>query len=155
MTREIQFRFKGATGPIVAVCLMWLLGCAANFVLLHANTWWFLSLDGFDRPTLEQVGGYFVARTATQLPALYVAGFVIALSGLKHPCRAAFLLTSGLHLLLLGVRALRWPWTQFEGLNQSIPILAETASLSVLAGAATAFTWFFTRRRMRPGEDSA
>jgi len=112
--------------------------------MFRQGGWSFLGLGGYDVGTLGQLGGFFLARFGAQLPAMAFAAFIISLADFQRPLRVAFSVTFGLHLFLLGLQAIRWPWAQFPHLDQSIPALCELVELSLIVGCTVFFTWLIT-----------
>jgi len=135
---------------VVALIGMWLIGCAAFYLVFRSGEWSFLGLGGYDAGTLGQLGGFFLTRFGTQLPSAAFVAVIISIANFRRPLRAAFYTALGLQSFLLGLRALRWPWTRYSNLAPSIPVLGEFIGLSLIVGCTVLFTWLVTGPRKRP-----
>ncbi|HLX94978.1 MAG TPA: hypothetical protein VKU37_04465 [Verrucomicrobiae bacterium] len=129
----------------LALAGMWLLACIGSFVVIRSYDWSFFGLRGYDATTIEQIGAFFVAWTAAQLPAACFAGMVIGSSGFSHPLRTTFWAVVVYYVVLSAIRAFHWPWRSLHDLNQSIPILAYLISVLLLIGFSVFVTWFMPR----------
>ena len=137
--------FGRVTGVITAFVGMWLLGSIGVFLVLRNNYMPFLTLGGYDYVTLGQIGGFYLLLFGARLFSLWFAASVIAVSDVRHPVRTAFWMSLCLHLVLIGIRAARWPWSAAAGLDQSIPVLAECLSLVLIVGCTVLMTWIVSR----------
>ena len=140
MTHCFQPRFSCRVGVVVSLICMWVLGSAGVFLFIHGEPQWFLALGGYDASTLNQIGLFYLGCTVAQIPSLTFAAFIITMSEFRRPVRAAFWITLGWHVFLLGIHAARWPWSGIPGLDQSIPWLAEFVSLAMLVGYTVLLT---------------
>ncbi len=111
---------------ILALAGMWLLASIGVFIFIHSSDWWFFDLRGHNATTVEQLGAFFLAWTAAQLPAACFASMTIRSSDFRHPLRATFLTTAFYYLVLSVIRAFRWPWQSVRDLDQSVPIVAQS-----------------------------
>lgn len=129
----------------LALAGMWLLACLGVFAVVHSDQPWFIGLGGYDAAALGQIGAFFLVLTAAQLPAASFAGMIIGSSDFTHPRRTTFWVVAGYHLLFSAIRAVHWPWTAFQDLDQSIPILASLVSTLLLIGVSVFFAWLMPR----------
>ena len=129
----------------IALAGMWVLACAGSFAAVHSTQWWFIDLRGYDAATIGQLGTFFLAYTAAQIPAACLAGMVIVASDFTHPLRATFWTVVGYHLVFSAIRAVRWPWTAFHDLDQAIPLLAQVLSTLLLIGTSVLVAWVMPR----------
>jgi hypothetical protein len=130
---------------ILALTGMWFLASIGVFLLLHTGEWVFIGLRGCDAITIGQIGGFFLAWFAAQIPAACFAGMIISSSDFSRPLRVTFWTMVVYHLLFSIIRAFRWPWGAFHDLNQSIPVLACLISVLLLIGVSVLFAWFTPR----------
>ena len=130
---------------ILALVGMWLMGCIGVFLLIHSSDWWFFGLRGHEATTIEQIAGFFIAWTAAQLPAACFAGVVIRLSDFTHPLRVTFWVTAVYYLVFTVIRAFHWPWQSFHDLDQSVPVVAYSASIISLILFSVFMVWFTPR----------
>ncbi|HEY2081588.1 MAG TPA: hypothetical protein VGI88_02300 [Verrucomicrobiae bacterium] len=124
---------------------MWLLACIGVLVFIHSSDWWFFGLRGHDANTIKQIGAFFVAWTAAQLPAAYFAGWAIRSSDFRHPLRTTFLTTAAYYLVFTVIRAFRWPWRSVHDLDQSVPVVAYLISIFSLILFSVFVAWFVPR----------
>jgi hypothetical protein len=130
---------------IFALVCLWLLTCIGVFIFIAPHNWLFFDLHGYDESTIGQIGGFFLAWTAAQLPAASVAGMVIGSSDFSHPLRTTFLTVTAYYLLLSTIRVFHWPWNSLKSLDQSIPCLAYLVSLLLLICVSVFFAWVMPR----------
>lgn len=145
MARDFKPVFGRVTGVITAFVGMWLLRSVGVFLVLRDNHLPFLSLGGYDYVTLGQIEGFYLELFGARLLSLWFATFIIAMSDVNHPVRTAFWMSLCLHLVLIGIRVARWPWSAAVGLDQSIPALAEFLSLVLIVGCTVLFTWVVSK----------
>jgi len=126
----------------LALVGMWLLSCIGVVVFIHSDDWLFFGLHGHDATTIEQIGAFFLAWTAAQLPAASFAGMIIGSSDFTHPLRTAFWTVSIYYLVISAIRVFHWPWRSLHNLDQSIPVLAYLISILVLIGFSVFVAWF-------------
>lgn len=129
----------------LALAAMWLLGMIGVFVLISPNAWYYIGLQGHDAATIEQIGAFFVAWTAAQLPAVCLVGMIIRLSDFARPLRTTFWTMASYELIFTAIRATHWPWSRLHNLDQSIPVLAYLLSSFSLIGAGVFFAWLMPR----------
>jgi hypothetical protein len=129
----------------LAVIIMWLVG-GIGLVIMHSiHPWNFLLLDGYDVGTLGQIGGYYLARVGTQVPALGFAAIIIGRSDFRHPIRTACLTAFAYQGIMTAIRLVKQPLAVAPDLDQSIPVFAEVAQLFLMVVFIGFFTWFFVR----------
>jgi hypothetical protein len=140
-----QIRFRSGVGVIVAVIGVWVLGGVGTSLLVHslvvADPLFFAPFGVDDAVIQRRVWLFFLLRFTALMPSLTFAAIVITMSELRHPMRAAFWIALGFQLWHLGFQLFRWPWSAIPGLDQSIPILAEGATLVLIVGCTVLFTW--------------
>jgi hypothetical protein len=124
---------------------MWLVAYVGVFIFLRSTGWWFFELRGRDATTMLQIGIFFSAWTAAQLPAAYFAGMAIASSDFRHPLRATLWTTTVYYLVITVVRAFHWPWQAVHDLDQSVPIVAYSISILLLILFSVFVAWFMPR----------
>lgn len=134
----------------LSVVVMWIVGGLGHWLLHSSQHWYFVLLNGYDAVTLGQIGSYYLARVGAQLPALGLAVIVIALSDFRHPVRTSCLTTFAFHGISTAIRLVRRPWSAMPDLDQSIPILAELAQLTLLVMFIGLIAWFFMWLTSRP-----
>jgi hypothetical protein len=129
----------------LALAAMWLLAVSGVFVLIRSDAWYFIGLRGHDAITIEQIGAFFSAWTAAQIPAVCMAAMIIRSSDFVRPLRTTFWTLAAYELLFTLIRSAHWPWSRFHDLDQSIPVLAYLLSSLTLIGAGVFFAWLMPR----------
>jgi hypothetical protein len=130
---------------VLALVGMWLFACIGILFEIHSGDRLFLGLHGHDANTIEQIGLFFMAWTATQFPAAYFAGGIIGLSDFSHPLRTTFWTMAGYQLFFSVIRAVQWPWMKVPDLDQLIPVLAHLISAFLLIGNSVFSTWLMPK----------
>lgn len=130
---------------VLALVCMWFGSSTGLTIVFRIQDWWFIDLHGYDLITLGQIGAFFMAWMAAQIPAAALVGVIIGSSDFKHPLRATFWTIASYEVVLSIVRGFRWPWGAFHDLDQSIPVLAYLISLFLLIGVSVFFSWFTPR----------
>jgi hypothetical protein len=101
--------------------------------------WSFILLGGYDIGTLGQIGGYYLARVGSQVPAIGFAAFIISRSDFRHPVRTACLTVFAYHGIMTAIRIARNPWSVAPNFDQSIAVLAEMVQLVLIVGFMAVF----------------
>ncbi|HXC37212.1 MAG TPA: hypothetical protein VNV43_15150 [Candidatus Acidoferrales bacterium] len=123
----------------LAVTTMWI-GSSVGFLLgFHSGDWYFIFLRGYDLNTIGQIGAFFLAWFAVQIPGAYLAGSAIAASDFRHPLRVTFWTMTCYHAVFSIIRAFHWLWRAFPDLDQSIPVLFYLISVLSLIGVSVFF----------------
>lgn len=127
---------------ILALAIMWLLSVIGVIIVSHSVSLGFVWLHGYDVATIGQVGSFYLVWVGSQFPAASFGGIIISFSDFTHPLRTTFWAMAGYQLFFSAIRAFHWPWTAFQELDQSIPILAYLISILFLIGVSVFFAWF-------------
>jgi hypothetical protein len=141
MSRPLNRKFAIA----LALIGLWILSCLGVFVLIHFNGIYFFGLHGHDKTTIEQIAFFYLAWTGSQIPAAASAAMIICSSDFLHPLRATFWTAFAYFVVMSLIRAVHWPWMQFQDLDQSIPILSYLTSILLLIGFSVSVAWFMPR----------
>ena len=140
----------------LAILVMWLVGGISLGLLHSLQHWSFFLLGGYDIATLGQIGGYYLARFGSQIPALAIAAIIISLSEFRRPPRVACFTAFAYHGVMVAIRVARNPWSAAPNLDQTIPVLAEVLHLILMVLCIGAFTqlcpWVFRFLRGFRGE---
>jgi hypothetical protein len=143
MTTIAKRPLKRKIAILAALSVMWLGGGIGLWLLHRDGGWDFILLNGHDIGTVAQIGAYYLARVAAQLPSVGIAVMIIGMSDFKHPVRIACVTVLGYHGVMTVIRLLFGrAWPSVPSLDQRVPALAELAQLGLLVVLAGFVTWF-------------